>query len=884
MRAIKKEMVRANRANIVKACGAGKTLTGLWAAKALGSQKILVLVPSLGLLRQVRDAWQSQRSLPTLCVCSDSTVVGDDDLFNPEIPVSTKAEDVKSFLKSVEGPSVIYATYHSADIVAAGMPRGFAFDLGVFDEAHRTAGVEGRPFSFALSDRNIRIKKRLFMTATPRHCSPRSGRDGDMSVVYSMDDESIYGRRVYTLSFRDAVHLGVICDYQIIISVISSAPLAKAVGRREKTPVSRAADLVAVEKAMRHAGAKKAITFHPIIQEAADFAQEGQQHCEKGLSLFHVNGTMKVGARQEIFSQFKSVPRGVITNARCLSEGIDTPAVDMVAFMSRKKSVVDIVQTSGRAMRLDPENPAKNTGTILIPLHVFKLPGQSLEEALKTADYRPVFDILQAIKEQDTVLAGHIGRFARGETSWEESIGRKVTLLLPDDEAVGLNMDTLRKAISVRIVNAISESWDIMYAKLQAFKSEHGHCRPKYEHPNATLARWVYDQRALRRKGYLSKDQVKLLTAIGFIWNLDDVYWEEAFDGLKKFHAKHGHCRKPKPDAVCTWLSTQRRLERQGELSPDRKRRLESLGVEWDPESASWRERFVQLHVLYEKQGKYPDSLGHDPKLSQWVTNQRRKKRIGNLTIEQIEALDSIGFPWDTVAHGRNLNWNDGLAALRKYYRTHGHSNVERDKGHRGKRRKNKAAPDASSTPFLRMWMKAVRGARSEGRLTASQIAKLDALKFDWSTFDHIWEAKYEELKAHFRKHGHTRVSSIKYPKLAPWLSAQRLSYRRKTLLKERIELLNKLGIIWDPDLSFWEKCLADVVSFRKKYGSLVSPKAPLKDRRYHSAWLRKEWNRMATGKLSEEKVEKLRRAKLIPLKPYARTRRGQFEPLESFL
>jgi predicted helicase len=175
LREIKKVFKDADRAALVMACGTGKTLVALWAAEQSEANNILVLVPSLALVRQLLHEWLKHTTKwgnPSfMCVCSDPTVTRGDEVIvkqsELDFPVSTDSEDVSRYLKSrVEGPRIIFSTYQSAQVVADGMPDPFKFDLGFFDEAHKTAGRVGTKFAFALTDDNLKIKKLLFMTAS----------------------------------------------------------------------------------------------------------------------------------------------------------------------------------------------------------------------------------------------------------------------------------------------------------------------------------------------------------------------------------------------------------------------------------------------------------------------------------------------------------------------------------------------------------------------------------------------------------------------------------------------------------------------------------------------------------------------------------------------
>ena len=175
--ALYKAAQKQDRYTCVMACGTGKTLIALWHAEQLQARKILVLLPSLGLLNQTLHEWLANTQLPSLkylCVCSDQSVANDDRLcYRPEeldFQVTTQSSEVTQYLKACAASDtvVIFSTYHSANIVGEGAGKDYSFDLIIFDEAHKMAGEAGKAFSYALYDQNIKAAKRLFMTATPR--------------------------------------------------------------------------------------------------------------------------------------------------------------------------------------------------------------------------------------------------------------------------------------------------------------------------------------------------------------------------------------------------------------------------------------------------------------------------------------------------------------------------------------------------------------------------------------------------------------------------------------------------------------------------------------------------------------------------------------------
>ena len=373
-----------DRISAIMACGTGKTLVALWIAEQMKCSKILLLVPSLALLRQTLHEWLHETKitkLAYLCVCSDPTVAQDFDSITAtqadlDFEVSTKSGVVREFLDvPIVVIKVIFSTYQSAAVVAGALHSHEQFDLGIFDEAHKTAGRDGRNHGYALKDANIKIQKRLFMTATPRHYNPHSpNEEGEAKVVFSMDDPKVYGKQAYTLTFSEAASRGIICGYKILISVITSDVVnnellsrGEVVVRGDAIRARQVANQIALRDAVSQNGATKIFTFHRTVKSAKSFVADGSEGINSHLPEFgayHVNGEMPTARRERIMQSFREATKAVMSNARCLTEGVDVPAVDMVAFLSPRRSRVDIVQATGRAMR---RSPGKVIGYVTSP-------------------------------------------------------------------------------------------------------------------------------------------------------------------------------------------------------------------------------------------------------------------------------------------------------------------------------------------------------------------------------------------------------------------------------------------------------------------------------------------------------------------------------------
>ncbi len=600
-----------DRVSAIMACGTGKTLLALWVAERRQASRILVLVPSLALLRQILHEWLRETSLPNLaylCVCSDPTVKEGLDSIDTkqsdlDFQVSTDAASVRGFLDaSFAGTKVIFSTYQSARVVGAGLKPGESFDLAVFDEAHKTAGREGRNYGYALEDSNLPIRKRLFLTATPRHYNPhQQDREGEAQLVFSMDRPEVYGPQAFRLTFAEAARRGIICGYKVVISVITSEMVTNELLKRGDVLVNgdavrarQVANQISLRDAIAKYGVRKVFTFHSTVKSAQSFVSDGSEEigthltsdlgddvrslkskpaqpstidsqpisqslvtsaATSGFQTFHVNGTMPTARREREMRDFRAAPRAVMSNARCLTEGVDVPAVDMVAFLSPRRSRVDIVQATGRAMR---RAPGKTIGYVLVPLFVEQAAGESIEQAVSRATFDEVWAVLQSLQEQDNVLDDLIHemqaerRLTKGFN--EDRFRERVEILGPT-----VTLDNLRRAITTFCLDRLARPWDEMVQVLLAFKKKHRHLRVPQEAPApwAELGLWVDHVRGLKRNGHLSTERQAQLDKIGLGWRVEG----ETLDDTEGLLNEHQFKR-------ASGLSSMRKYRKQGFIRP----------------------------------------------------------------------------------------------------------------------------------------------------------------------------------------------------------------------------------------------------------------------------------------------------------------------------
>ena len=379
-----------SRGKLLQPCGTGKTLTAYWLARKLNARTILVAVPSLSLIRQTLEVWTresvaNQQEVHWIAVCSDDTV-GD---FNREdvavltqdlgVRIHTDPDEIARWLKGRKGnTTIVFTTYQSSRSTAGAARRaGIVFDVGIMDEAHKTVGKKDSLFSHLLYDDNIRIKKRIFMTATERRYK------GNSDEIASMDDPDLYGETFELLSFKKALESrpAILSDYKIVTIQVTRSEVARLIKRNVFVKPDRGkwgadveaesfAAMIALRKAMHKYPIRHAISFHNSIARAMAFKINQDNFTstfpEYGeLDTFHVSGKTPTAVRSRQIDTFEAAKRGLITNARCLTEGVDVPSIDCILFADPRKSAVDIVQAVGRALR---PVAGKKFGYVVVPV------------------------------------------------------------------------------------------------------------------------------------------------------------------------------------------------------------------------------------------------------------------------------------------------------------------------------------------------------------------------------------------------------------------------------------------------------------------------------------------------------------------------------------
>ncbi len=514
------------RGKLIMACGTGKTYTSLKIMEALDPKITLFLAPSIALLSQTFREYVQEKSDPFYAsiVCSDDKVgqskdEDNDDIKFSELPLktSTSPKDILSVCEKAQKENkrfIIFSTYQSALRIKEAQEAGLGeIDLVICDEAHRTVGAmyssnerdDKNAFTLCHSDKNIKAKKRLYMTATPKVYSESSkakAKESD-NAIYSMDDEEIFGEEIYTLNFSKAIALDLLTDYKVIILAVRKENLSGVTNSVNKKISQLKAEGTKLDKKLinnefvckiigTHKGlakqdlivlddknkedndlkdkkdtvaSQRAISFcksintsknikdsFETIMECYDEELKKKSFKNLKISIDHIDGTMNCKDRLEKLeklNEFQPNTCKVLSNARCLSEGVDVPALDSIVFFDGKSAMVDIIQAVGRVMR---KAKNKKRGYIILPIALEESEIKNLDEAVNNTNFKNIWKVIKALRSHDPSLVD------------EATFKEKIKIFGSDDNKKQDDEKTLFDAILLQdLANAV---YNVMPTKL----------------------------------------------------------------------------------------------------------------------------------------------------------------------------------------------------------------------------------------------------------------------------------------------------------------------------------------------------------------------------------------------------------------------------------
>ena len=561
------------RGQVHAACGTGKTVMAAASAKRLVPRgRVLVLVPTLDLLAQTVRAWhEAGHRGPAVAVCS---LQDDPELWS--LRVRSTTNPIQLALWHGQGPVTIYATYASLGVLAEAFEGAYGqkldpVDLAVVDEAHRTSGSMGKAWADIHDQSVIPAYRRLYLTATPRIWEERLNREVAEGVrdplpremAASMDDEKVFGPVLYKLSLASAVSRGLLARYQIIVLELKDPVVTpeRLMGEERHTEEVRGQRLGALQAALLHTMAQHdlstCITFHHRTIEAQAYA-EG---LERVAAKLHADQPEKYPAkiwadwlcgehvperRRGVLGGFGSTAlRAVLSNCRVLGEGVDIRAVDSVALLDPKGAPHDIVQAIGRALRQKPGQG--KVASLIVP--VFLQPGEKPEDMFTSGSYRPLVKVLEGLRAHDEEA---VELLAIPQEPQKDVAQPSVNIGPAPEEGEDESRLLLRFAaprdpvmvadwVSFNVIDTERQDWARGWAKLKTYVERVGNARVPYGHREGAtpLGQWVAEQRRAYAAGQMTGQRARRLEQLGMVWSLADERFQENLEAAKAYYDQH---------------------------------------------------------------------------------------------------------------------------------------------------------------------------------------------------------------------------------------------------------------------------------------------------------------------------------------------------------
>lgn len=517
---------------------------------------------------------------------------------------------------------------------------------------------------------------------------------------------------------------------------------------------------------------------------------------------------MNMGDRRKIMEVIKDSPRALLANAKCLTEGVNLPSVDCVAFLSPKRSRIDVAQAMGRGMRQN--GGSKKLGYVIVPLYIALAEGESYDEAIKRARFDTVLEVLQTLKEMDESFTDFLKelaqpkRRAKGSSDWR--LSEHVEFIAPT-----VLLEQLVSTIRLESIDGLIPSLERRLAELDAYKEANGHCNVPCH--GSSLGMWLSNLRALYSNGKLAQDLIDRLNAMGVSWDVYSDLLEQRFAELVSFKEANGHCNPPANGELGQWCQNQRDKYANGLLESQLIERLEALGFCWNLRRAAFRKFIVDLTEFKAANGHCNPHC--KTPLGRRCAKIRSAKKAGKdlgLSDENIAELLALGFSFNDPRMERRKQF---IAELTKFKAEYGHCDLP------------------SGTPLPKQ-AQVIRQYKQHQILNDDEIAQLEALGFCWNMHDVARKTLHEKFIADLSKfkaeHGHCNVpcgeKSARNP-LAERCNKMRIYYKKGRLTSQEIAEIEALGFCWELEpqrIRKHRKTVADLVKFKAENGHCNVP------------------------------------------------------------
>ena len=675
-----------NLGHVESACGTGKTYIAQQVDKSLKNLLSVMFEPSLSVLSQTYVEFANQSHAENskvnfLLIGSDIDTDGDMEFKGGDLNLHTDPVKIREVIDaSIKKKTklIVICTYQSSDKLAEACKKNttkklkeIKFDFGIFDEAHKTVGQVGKQFTLMLEDTNLVIKKRLFMTATPKMYQGALNDDNESDVI-SMDNEKYYGKKIFCYGVGTAIKDKVLTNYDIISLVVTDDEMEKLIKKHKLVKFKKEFSdvesnylgiILLLLKKMHDGTINHLLTYHNTVARAKKFYEfmekingimKGKPICANSF-----DGSTSMSKRNKLIAEFTKSGNGVLCTARVLNEGVNIPIIDSVCFVDERNSTIDIVQCVGRMLR---KYQGKDMAHVFIPTFIKSLDDDELNgstfgntvriiKAMKTTDEEIVeyfmkdtgevngkvkFELVTADLKKPTAKAVK-EKFSQEIkfTEWVKSVEGKVW------EIVDTFMNTYKRA----------KAWIDENKKIPAQSSK--------DLTEKQLANWCTLQRLYKRTNKLDTYKIKQLEKFDeWYWNKNDV--DEKILEIKEWMSDNnkipsGSSKNLIERQLGKWCNVQRANFRNNKLSSADITKLQKLnGWFWD-KSEFLDKRIDEFKKWVLKNKTTPCDHSKNPvekSLSKWASKRRQQKKKNKLSdteIEQLEKLEMWFWGEDTV-------------------------------------------------------------------------------------------------------------------------------------------------------------------------------------------------------------------------------------------
>ena len=399
--------------------------------------------------------------------------------------------------------------------------------------------------------------------------------------------------------------------------------------------------------------------------------------------------------------------------------------------------------------------------------------------------------------------------------------------------------------------NAEEQKWQQGIQKLEEYRSEKGDLLVRQSHVTSDgfkLGSWVSSRR--KRRDKLSKEKIKQLDDMGFVWDVDERTWQQGIRKLEEYRSEQGDLLVRQSHVTSDgfklgiWVSCRRTEKSRDKLSKEKIKQLDDMGFVWDAEEQKWQQGIQKLEEYRSEQGDLLVRQSHVTsdgfKLGIWVSY--RRKRRDKLSKEKIKQLDDMGFVWDVD----ECTWQQGIRKLEEYRSEQGDLLV----------RQSHVTSDGFK---LGIWVSYRRKRRD--KLSKEKIKQLDDMGFVWDVDECTWQQGIRKLEEYRSEQGdllvrQSHVTSDGF-KLGIWVSCRRTEKSRDKLSKEKIKQLDDMGFVWDAEEQKWQQGIQKLEEYRSEKGDLLVRQSHVTSDGFKlGSWVSSR--RKRRDKLSKEKIKQL--------------------------